>query len=121
MSRPETKDRKDIRRATPGIRTKIYVRDDMVGGGKIVLLCHIRAAGSLSGAATAMGVSEARARFLLDTLQRCFETPLVAPTTTGVALTPFGDELIARFERHSAEVAAASAPFLAWLEGHQRR
>ena len=56
----------------PGIRLKVYVREDMVGGGKLELLRIVGETGSISSAAKKMGLDYKRAWFLLDTLQRCF-------------------------------------------------
>ena len=60
----------------PGIRLKVYVREDMVGGGKLELLRIVGETGSISSAAKIMGLDYKRAWFLLDTLQRCFKNPL---------------------------------------------
>lgn len=119
MSRPKNRTPNRDKRARPGVRTKIYVRDDMIGSGKIDLLREIDAAGSISGAARAMGLGYRRAWFLLDTIQRCFATPLVETSSTGARLTPLGADLIARYDAHIAEIEAASAGFLDWLEEHQ--
>lgn len=112
------------KRDEPGIRVKIYVRDDMIGGGKVDLLRLVLAHGSISGAAKAMGVDYKRAWFLLDTLQRCFEEPLFIARrggeTQGAEVTPLGRELIERFDGHKAMVDAASAEFVDWLSTRQR-
>ena len=39
----------------PGIRLKVYVREDMVGGGKLELLRIVGETGSISAAAKKMG------------------------------------------------------------------
>lgn len=48
-----------------------------MGPGKADLLDAIEAAGSISAAARAMGMSYRRAWLLVDTMNRCFATPLV--------------------------------------------
>ena len=111
--------------ATPGIRIKVYVREDMIGMGKIDLLRLVAAEGSARAAAAKMGVNRERASFLLDTLQRCFEAPLLAPEGAdaweATRLTPLGEELIRRHDAHLEAVAAASGDYLDWLEGVQRQ
>ena len=108
----------------PGLRTKIYVQTDMIGSGKIDLLRLIEKHGSITGAAREMGVGYRRAWFLIETIQRCFEAPLIEThrggPNNGSRLTPLGTELIKRYDHHTKQVEAASAEFLAWLEGHQR-
>jgi molybdate transport system regulatory protein len=111
--------------AKPGIRTKIYVRSDMIGTGKIDLLKALREAGSITGAAKSMGLGYRRAWFLLDTIQRCFGTPLFVTSRggaqpSGTRLTPFGEDLIARYDAHIEHIQETSAEFLGWLEAHQR-
>ncbi|MEM8752558.1 MAG: transcriptional regulator [Pseudomonadota bacterium] len=126
MSRPKGRNEPPGRRDRPGIRVKVYIRDDMIGAGKIDLLRLVEAEGSITGAAKAMGVDYKRAWFLLDTLQRCFEEPLFVTKRgggagQGASLTDLGRELIARHDAHLAEVRAASAGYLDWLEARQRR
>lgn len=48
-----------------------------MGPGKAELLDAIDAAGSISGAARAMGMSYRRAWLLVDAMNRCFAEPLV--------------------------------------------
>ena len=110
--------------AHPAIRTKIYVRDDMIGGGKMELLRFVHLRGSISAAGLAMGMNDRRAGFLLDTLQACFSSPLLAEKTEAsagadVELTPFGLDLLNRFEAHQQALADVSADFLGWLEENQ--
>ena len=112
-------------RRHPGLRTKIYVRDDMIGGGKVDLLARVAETGSITKAAKEMGMGYRRAWFLLETLQACFEAPLFETSRGGkrpggTRVTELGRELIARFEAHVRDVDAAAAPFLEWMETHQR-
>lgn len=123
MSRHKNRPLNPARTARPGIRTKIYVQSDMIGSGKIDLLKTIRDEGSISKAAARMGLGYRRAWFLLDTIQRCFNEPLLVTRrggpNSGARLTPLGEELIRRYDAHIATVEAASAEFLDWLEAHQ--
>lgn len=109
-------------RRHPGVRTKIYVRDDMIGSGKIDLLRLISETGSISAAAREMGCGYRRAWFLLETLQRCFRAPLTVTTRGGpggTQLTALGRELLDRHTAHEAEINSVSAPYLAWLDSQQ--
>ncbi|HXT05127.1 MAG TPA: ModE family transcriptional regulator, partial [Casimicrobiaceae bacterium] len=59
-------------------RLRIVLGDDIaIGPGKIDLLEAIGANGSITAAARALGMSYRRAWLLVDTMNRCFETPVV--------------------------------------------
>ncbi|MEM7544038.1 MAG: LysR family transcriptional regulator [Pseudomonadota bacterium] len=124
MSRPKSKREAAGQRDRPGLRVKIYMADDMIGGGKVHLLKLVAKEGSILGAARAMGVDYKRAWFLLETLQRCFEAPLFVTKRSGAnrgaALTPLGHEVIMRHDAHLSAVTAASADYLDWLASQQR-
>jgi len=124
MTRHKSRPLDRSRLTKPGIRTKIYVASDMIGSGKIDLLKALHAAGSITGAAKSMGLGYRRAWFLLETIQRCFDGPLFISSRGGASpggtkLTPLGEELIARYDAHIAEIEAASVEFLDWLEDNQ--
>ena len=109
----------------PGIRMKVYVRDDMVGGGKLDLLKLVGETGSISSASKLMGVDYKRAWFLLDTLQRCFKEPLFNTSRgrgarSGTKLTSLGEDLIKKFSETDIEVKRVTEKFLIWLETKQR-
>ncbi len=101
---------------TPGLRTKIYVRNDMIGGGKVDLLRKVAETGSLELAARSIDMDMPRARFLIDTLQACFAHPLMQDDDT---LTALGHELLDRYAQTEARLKDASAPLLDWLETQQ--
>ena len=110
----------------PGIRLKVYVREDMVGGGKLELLRIVRETGSISSAAKIMGLDYKRAWFLLDTLQRCFKNPLFLTnrgggSSGGTSLTELGIQLIEKFNKTDTEVKKVTSEFLKWLEENQRK
>ncbi len=112
--------------AKPGLRVKYFIREDMIGAGKIELLRQIAETGSISAAARTMGMGYRRAWFLLDSLQSCFDGPLVVTERGGKAsggarLTPLGQELITRHATMQAQVSGTAADFLAWLGQRQRR
>ena len=109
----------------PGIRLKVYVREDMVGGGKLELLRIVGETGSISSAAKIMGLDYKRAWFLLDTLQRCFKNPLFLTnrgggSSGGTSLTELGIQLIEKFNKTDTEVKKVTSEFLKWLEENQR-
>ena len=109
----------------PGIRLKIYVREDMVGGGKLDLLKLVGEKGSISSASKEMGLDYKRAWFLLDTLQRCFSEPLFITSRgrglkSGTKLTEFGENLIKKFNETDKKVKNVTNEFLSWLEMYQR-
>ena len=110
----------------PGIRLKVYVREDMVGGGKLELLKIVGETGSISSAAKIMGLDYKRAWFLLDTLQRCFKNPLFLTnrgggSSGGTSLTELGTQLIKKFNKTDTEVKKVTSEFLKWLEENQRK
>ena len=110
----------------PGIRLKVYVREDMVGGGKLELLSIVGETGSISSAAKIMGLDYKRAWFLLDTLQRCFKNPLFLTnrgggSSGGTSLTELGTQLIEKFNKTDTEVKKVTSDFLKWLEENQRK
>jgi molybdate transport system regulatory protein len=100
-------------------RLRIVLGDDIaIGPGKIDLLEAIGANGSITAAARALGMSYRRAWLLVDTMNRCFETPVVTTEAGGVSgggtrLTPAGTEVVRRYRRMEAKVERACAGDLA--------
>jgi molybdate transport system regulatory protein len=92
-----------------------------IGPGKARLLECIRETGSISGAAREMGMSYKRAWVLLDSINQAFTEPVVkaAPGGAGgggATLTPFGAEVLERYNRildHAASLAADDLTALA--------
>lgn len=124
MSRHKSRPIDEDKQAAPGIRTKIYVRGDMIGSGKVDLLRKVAETGSISAAAREMGLGYRRAWFLLDTLQRCFEAPLFSserggPGKGGSVVTELGRELLERHADHERAVTRVSQDLLEWLEDQQ--
>jgi molybdate transport system regulatory protein len=79
-----------------------------IGPGKADLLDAIAANGSISAAAKRMGMSYRRAWLLVDTMNGCFQGPLVASVRGGVGgggarLTPLGVEVLARYRDMEAK------------------
>ncbi len=89
-----------------------------IGPGKAELLRQIRDQGSISAAARGMGMSYRRAWLLVDTMNRCFQSPLVSTATGGshgggARLTAMGDEVLARYEAMERKAEDALAPDMA--------
>lgn len=85
------------------------------------LLEQIRETGSISAAGRAMDMSYRRAWLLVSDMNRMFREPVVESQRGGqkgggAALTPFGDELLARFRKMERVLKSALAEDLAWLE-----
>ena len=71
---------------TPRVQFRLRITrgtDIAVGPGKIDLLEAIAKTGSITAAARALGMSYRRAWLLVDTMNRCFEEPVVAAETGG--------------------------------------
>lgn len=96
--------------------------EDRLGHGKMELLEHIRQTGSISAAGRAMDMSYRRAWLLVSEMNRMFNVQVVESQRGGqkgggAALTPFGEELLARFRRMERTMRTSLAEDLAWLEG----
>ncbi|MBW6389809.1 winged helix-turn-helix domain-containing protein [Billgrantia antri] len=88
---------------TPRLRIQLGHAIAM-GPGKVQLLEAIAETGSISAAARQMGMSYRRAWLLVDTMNQCFKAPLVNTATGGkggggARITPFGEEVLARYQR----------------------
>ena len=86
-----------------------------MGPGKADLLDAIISAGSISGGARAMGLSYRRAWLLVDMMNRCWQTPLVATVAGGGAdhganVTPLGLKVLGKYRAIQAKVAAGLDP-----------
>lgn len=96
-------------------RLRISRRDDIaVGPGKVDLLEAIEATGSISAAARSLGMSYRRAWLLVDTMNRCFRSPVVDAEAGGkrgggARLTRLGAEVIQRYRRIERDAARAAA------------
>ncbi|MBB4442768.1 MULTISPECIES: winged helix-turn-helix domain-containing protein [Rhizobium] len=95
--------------------------EDRLGHGKMELLEHIRQTGSISAAGRAMDMSYRRAWLLVSEMNRMFNEQVVESQRGGqkgggAALTPFGEELLARFRRMERTMRTSLADDLAWLE-----
>ncbi len=80
-----------------------------MGPGKADLLEAIEAAGSISAAGRNLGMSYRRAWLLVDEMNRCFRTPLVAAHLGGAGgggakVTDLGREVLKRYRALQAQV-----------------
>jgi len=107
---------------TLGVRLRVVLeRDIAIGPGKADLLDSIGTTGSISAAARRMGMSYKRAWLLVDTMNRCFRTPLVAAAKGGTAgggarLTPLGEEVLHAYRRMESAAARAAGHDLTRLK-----
>ena len=84
-----------------------------MGPGKADLLEAIAKEGSISAAGRALGMSYRRSWLLVDTMNRCWATPLVETTAgggkgKGARLTPLGREVLKGYRALEASLAQAS-------------
>ena len=101
-----------------------FSKDRRLGRGKIELLEHIKATGSISAAGRAMDMSYRRAWLLVEEMNTMFAQAVVAPQRGGkqgggAQITPFGEEVLARFRAMEEKTAAAIRSDLDWLEEHK--
>ncbi len=99
------------------LRLRVYVGDDVaMGPGKASLLEAIAATGSISSAARSLDMSYRRAWMLIETMNRCFKTPLVVTRTGGrrgggAEVTGLGLEAVRHFRAmQKAADKAIAAP-----------
>jgi len=108
-------------RALPSLSVRIDLDPEgRIGPGKIALLEHIRAHGSISAAGRAMDMSYKRAWDLVDEINRICRQAAVERQTGGkngggAVLTPFGTSLVARYRKIERDAASAVRKELAAL------
>jgi molybdate transport system regulatory protein len=102
---------------TPGARLRIVLEPDIaIGPGKADLLQGIAETGSITAAGRRMAMSYRRAWLLVDTMNRCFRSPLVETVKGGAGggggarLTPLGREVLERYRRMERLTAAVVEP-----------
>ena len=97
------------------MRIRVYAGDRMLGPGKMELLGHINATGSLSAAAKEMGMSYMRAWKLVQDLNSDPGRPMVEMSRGGTrggtaTVTSFGKKVLALYQAMEAKSAAAANP-----------
>ena len=97
------------------LKLQLYCGDEIaIGPGKADLLEAIVREGSISAAGRALGMSYRRAWLLVDTMNRCFEAPLVETrpgggSSAGARLTPQGEAALAAYRELSEQVEQSTA------------
>ena len=102
--------------STPGrlkIKLQLYCGDEIaMGPGKADVLEAIEREGSISGAGRALGISYRRAWLLVDTMNRCWDLPLIATAAGGskgggARLTELGASVLAHYRQLQAAAQQA--------------
>lgn len=103
----------------PSLKVKIqlYCGDEIaMGPGKADLLDAIRTQGSISAAGRTLGMSYRRAWLLVDTMNRCWQEPIIETTPGsshggGARVTAFGETILRHYRSlQDGLVGASSCP-----------
>jgi molybdate transport system regulatory protein len=100
-----------------GLRPQLRIsfkKSIAMGPGKADLLDAIEQTGSISAAARELGMSYRRAWLLVDTMNACFQSPLVETLTGGqhgggAQVTALGHEIVKRYRAMEKKAAASVA------------
>lgn len=109
------------------VRLRLLLGEDIaLGPGKADLLEAIHRSGSISAAAKGLGMSYRRAWLLVETMNSCFESPLVHSAKGGrggggATVTAEGLRLLAAFRRLQGEVQGLVRAHLPEFERAARR
>lgn len=98
------------------MRIRVFLDKRMLGPGKMELLAHIDATGSLSAAAKQMGMSYMRAWKLVQDLNRNPHRLIVEMSRGGAGggagkLTPLGAKALALYQKMEGESTKAANPY----------
>lgn len=93
-----------------------------MGPGKAELLQAIKQTGSISAAGKTMNMSYRRAWMLVDTMNRCFSSPLVTASKGGKSgggakLTPFGQLVLEQYTKMNDAVSLSAQAYLPLFSG----
>jgi molybdate transport system regulatory protein len=111
----------------PGLTLRILAdKYPAMGPGKAQLVAAIDATGSISAAARAMNMSYRRAWQLVEAINSSFSQPVVVTATGGkrgggARVTPFGRELVRRYQAMEKKASAAIAKDLQLFSRHLKR
>ena len=106
---------------------RICLEDDIaLGPGKADLLESIDAEGTITAAGRRLGMSYKRAWSLVETMNRCFESPLVETSKGGAArggasLTRLGRSVLERYRAMEAAAHQAIRRDARYIEGRLAR
>ena len=109
----QAKSRKNAAKGTLRPQIRIMFRKAIaMGPGKADLLQAIGESGSISAAARRMKMSYRRAWLLVDTMNQCFDGPLVETATGGnhgggARITELGQEVLQRYREMDSKASAA--------------
>jgi molybdate transport system regulatory protein len=98
-----------------GPRLRVFLQPDFaIGPGKAEILQGIKETGSIAAAGRRMGMSYKRAWSLVDEMNQHFRAPVVEAakgglTGGGAALTEFGEDILARYQRMAKRAQDAIA------------
>lgn len=118
-----TEPRAAVSAQTVILKTQIrlfYGAQIAIGPGKADLLAAIAEHGSISAAARQMGMSYRRAWLLVETMNQCFQAPVVISSAGGkhgggAQLSPLGVELLGIYRAMMADLEQHVAPHAARL------
>ena len=96
------------------LKVQLFCGEEIaMGPGKADLIEAIRAQGSISAAARAMGMSYRRAWLLVDTMNRCWREPLIETVPgaahAGARVTGLGERVLADYRGLQQRLAATEA------------
>ncbi len=103
-----------------------FPNKERLGRGKMQLLEHIRATGSISAAGRAMDMSYRRAWLLVSAMNNMFSQPVVGSQRGGkqgggAVVTAFGEELLKRFRIMEKKIETAVAEEINWLDANRTK
>jgi molybdate transport system regulatory protein len=98
------------------VRIRIYAGDRMLGPGKMELLAHIDATGTLAAAAKTMRMSYMRAWTLVQNLNSDPDRPMVEMYRGGLGgggakVSRFGKRILALYQSMERESTKAATPY----------
>lgn len=111
----------------PHARLRLLLGQEIAfGPGKADLLEAIRSTGSISAAAKALDMSYRRAWLLVETMNSCFDDPLVSSSKGGsggggAEVTAAGEELLVHYRKLQREVDAVLQKHLPPFERRSRK
>lgn len=111
------KNNKKVACARLKLQARLMLDEEIAfGPGKADLLDAIQLTGSISAAGKHMGMSYRRAWLLVDSMNRCFQEPLVETATGGTQgggtrLTPTGLDVLGKYRAMQKEIQRVSEKY----------